>query len=151
MSQRSSPISSPGCCLDYFFSLCRGSFFSFSPLFHLQLSAHKRSRSTFLTIEARLKWNVEFVFNSTLYMHAHIFVVNPTCLSPASLLWTKTSLSQHPINSLNECITHVVSQLHSSHCHSIQHKTRSDSGVITYLANVPLRVNNIEGVSRAFA
>lgn len=28
-----------------------------------------------------LKYNVEFIFNSTLYMHAHTFVLNPTCLS----------------------------------------------------------------------
>lgn len=43
--------------------------------------------------------------------------------------------------------------LRVSHCPGIRHKkkTGATAGVITYLTNVPLRVNNIEVVSRAFA
>lgn len=42
--------------------------------------------------------------------------------------------------------------LRVSHCPGIHHKkTGATAGVITYLTNVPLRVNNIEVVSRAFA
>lgn len=66
-----------------------------------------------------LKYNAELMFNSTLYMRAHTFVINPTFLSLHPFCEPKHLLSQHPINSLNECITHVVSQLHSSHCHGI--------------------------------
>lgn len=44
-------------------------------------------------------------------------------------------------------------RLRASHCHGIQHKKTPQMtvGVITYLTNVPLRVNNVEVVSRAFA
>lgn len=55
------------------------------------------------------------------FWYARVRLDNP-------LLSTKTSLSRHPINGLNECISHVVSRLHPSHCHGIQHKTRGDCG-----------------------
>lgn len=115
------------CCLDF---LCRSLVLLRIPcIIHSQVSDYECFVFPPLTQQGNLlKYNVEFIFNSTLYIHAHTFVLNPTCLMPASLLWTKTSLSQHPINRLNECITHVVSQLHSSYCHGIQHKTRSDCG-----------------------
>lgn len=72
-----------------------------------------------------LKSNVEFFWFWFRWASTQICGKSYTA-NPASLLWSTTSLSQHPINSLNDCIAHVVSQLPSSHCHGIQHKIRSD-------------------------
>lgn len=68
---------------------------------------------------SHLKFNIELRFYSSLWKPANTFVLNlilhPFC--------EPKHLSQHPINSLNECITHVVSQPHPSHCHGIKQKT----------------------------
>lgn len=84
-------------------------------------------------------------------MHAHTFVLNPTRLSLHPFCGPK-----HLCASIQLIVLMSASLMLFLSCTrpivtASNTKPGVTAGVITYLPNVPLRVNNIEGVSTAFA